>query len=129
MAVLCRFLTAVALVVHLTVGCCAHHAHACEGKGRLSPVRSDAAPDGQRPESGSDHSHHGANDCRGSKCSSVSDGRSVGDSFVPRFQASFAVVLDAPPSLVGFNHEQCTLSSGRLLLPVRLHLADQVLLI
>lgn len=127
MAVFCRILIAGTLVVHLTVGCCGHHAHACEGD--LSPAHSDATHDGQCPENECDHSHHGANDCQGARCSFVSSSRPVGDWLVQPLQASFPTLLCDQPSLVGFSPEQPTLSSGRLLLPVRLHLANQVLLI
>ena len=129
MARLCRILIAATLVVHLTVGCCSHHAHACEGKDRPSPAHSDATPDGQCHGQSADHSHHGAEDCREEKCSFVSPNRTVSDSFVLPLQAFFVALLDDQLPLVGIGREQHTLSSGRLLLPVRLHLANQVLLI
>jgi hypothetical protein len=129
MAGLCRILMAATLVVHLTVGCCWHHAHACEGKDCSRPAHGDAPHDGRCPESGGDHSHHGANDCHGAKCSFVIPSRAVCDSFVRPFQASISVLVDAQPSPAGFGPEQHALFSGWLLLPVRLHLANQVLLI
>lgn len=153
MAGLCRILIAATLVVHLTVGCCAHHAHACEGKDRPSTAHSDATPDGQRPGrsedhshhgtkdckaetpdgqcpgQSADHSHHGAEDCQGEECSFVPPNRAVSDSFVLPLQALFVALLDDQIPLVGIGREQHTLSSGRLILPVRLHLANQVLLI
>ncbi len=127
MAAFCRILIAGTLVVHLTVGCCGHHAHACEGD--FSLAHRDATQDGQCRANECDHSHHGANDCQGARCSFVSSSRPVSDRLVPPHQASFSALLYDRPSLVGFSPEQPTLSSGRLLLPVRLHLANQVLLI
>ncbi len=126
MAALCRILTAATLVVHMMVGCCAHHAHAC--KGDLSPAHGDAAHDGQSP--GDSHpSHHGANDCQGAKCSMVCSGQPDGDSLVQPFQAFRAVLLDDRPSPAGSGRQRYDQASGRLLLPVRPHLANRVLLI
>ncbi len=129
MSGLLRILTAAVFTAHLTLGCCSHHAHGCEGKDRPSPAHGDATPDGQCPESGSDHSHHGPQDCEGAKCSFVSPSRTVSSSFVPPVQASFVALLDDQPSQAGIGSEQHVLAAGRLLLPVRLHLANQVLLI
>jgi hypothetical protein len=129
MAGLCRILVAATLVVHLTVGCCWHHAHGCEGKDRPTPPHSDATHDGQCSKSSIDHSQHGPQGCEGAKCSFVSSSRTVSDSFVQPVQASFVALLDDQPSLVGIGSEQYSPTSGRLLPPVRLHLANQVLLI
>ena len=38
MAGLVRIVTAAMLAVHVMVGCCAHHAHACEQRGPLAFV-------------------------------------------------------------------------------------------
>lgn len=127
MAGLCRVLIAGTLVVHVTVGCCWHHAHACERN--LSLAYRDATHDGQSPENSGDHSQHGVNDCQGARCSFVFSSRAVSDLLVQPLQVSFAALLYDQPSLVGFCSEQPCLASGRLLLPVRLHLANQVLLI
>jgi len=124
-----RILTAALLVAHFTVGCCAHHAHACDGMDRPLPAQGAATPDGQCPGSGVDHAHHGPHDCQGGKCSVVSPNRTVRDGFVPPFQTFSAPLLDDLPALVGNAAEQRFFPTGRLLLPVRLHLANQVLLI
>jgi hypothetical protein len=129
MAVLCRILIAATLVVHLTVGCCSHHAHACDAGSCNLPAHGEGAHDGQCPESGADHSHHGANDCQGPMCSLVFSSRTVGNLFAGLCQASLAALPDEATAQVVLGHEPCFLSSGRLLLPVRLHLANQVLLI
>ena len=129
MAGLCRVLIAATLVIHLLVGCCSHHAHACDNKDCPSPTHSDATHDGQCSDSGSDHSHHGPQDCEGTKCSFVSPSRSVSDSFVLPLQPFFAAMLDNQLPQVGAGREHYSLASGRLQLPVRLHLAYQVLLI
>ena len=131
MAGLCRVLIAATLVVHLTVGCCSHHAHGCDGMDCPSVAHSDAAHDhdGQYPDNGGDRSPHGAQDCQGVKCSFVFPSRTATDSVVRPFQTSFAVLLNDQTSLVGCGIEQYSQISGRLMLPVRLHLANQVLLI
>jgi hypothetical protein len=133
MASLCRIVVAATLVVHLIVGCCAHHAHACDTRDCLSPADRAATQDGQCHESGGDHSHHGPRDCQGDKCSflarSVSPNRAVSESRTLSFQTCFAALPDDRLPRVGFGPEQLSLASGRLLLPVPLHLANHVLLI
>jgi hypothetical protein len=129
MAKLCRIATAAMLAVHITVGCCAHHAHGCEGKDCSSSAHGDATHDGQCPGRGAGNSHHGSHDCHGEKCSFVSPSRTVSDSLVLPFQAFFAPSLDNQLPPVGMGRGRDFLASGRLLLPVRLHLANQVLLI
>jgi len=128
MAGLCRMLIAATLVVHLTVGCCSHHAHASDGRDSSIPAQGAATPDGQCSGRGVGHTHHGPQDCQGGKCSVVSPNRTVVDSLVPAFKAFCAPLLDDLASLVGVVSEQL-FPAGRLLLPVRLHLANQVLLI
>lgn len=132
MVLLCRIVTAAIFVVHLTVGCCAHHAHACDGQGQSSPAQEFTTPGGQcqdgRGEQ-ADHTDHGPQDCQGAKCSVVSLGRPVIDLVASPCQASFALLFDDPLSLVSAASEQYFFPTGRLLLPVRLHLANQVLLI
>jgi hypothetical protein len=129
MAALCRILTAATLVVHLIVGCCSHHAHACDGGDCSLQFHSDALHEGHVPESCDDHSHHGANDCRGAKCTFDCSSRPIGSLFVLPCHAFLAVVPDGAAKPIVSGDERCFFSSGRLLLPVRLHLANQVLLI
>jgi hypothetical protein len=130
-----RILTAAMLAIHLMVGCCWHHAHAGDNKDCSSPARNDASHDGdQCPESGDGHSHHGPQNCQGERCSflapAVSPNQAVGGSLTLSFQTVFMALPDDQLPLVGFGPEQqLSLASGRLLLAVRLHLANQVLLI
>ncbi len=132
MARLCRLFIAATLVLHLTVGCCWHHAHACEGRGDMPPASGHPLPDGQCPDgSGSraNHTHHGPQDCRGGTCSAVMSNQIARD-WLARPSLAFVVPLaSGPSSLLGLSWEQRSISTGRLLLPVRLHLANQVLLI
>jgi hypothetical protein len=132
MSGLFRILTAVVFTVHLIVGCCSHHAHGCDSQGRL-PLAQGAATTGQYYSDGSssgvDHANHGPQDCQGAKCSIVSPSRTAVDSLVLPFQASVAPLFDNLASLVSVVSEQHFFSAARLLLPVRLHLANQVLLI
>lgn len=127
---LSRILNVAMLVVHLMVGCCAYRAHCCERKHASSATHADATLfEGQCSECRCDPSHQGPHDCQGRKCFRASPRRPVGGPFSPPFQASFAALPNAhsPRLATGLQHQ--SLATGRLLLPVRLHLANQVLLI
>jgi hypothetical protein len=127
-----RCLTAVMLAVHVTVGCCAHHVHACEDQGHCPPGGGGTSPDGQchaGHSSPAEHAHHGPHDCQGSKCSFIVTSQTAGNAFVQLSQVFFVPLLDDLSSLPGICCGQHFLPTGRLLLPVRLHLANQVLLI
>jgi hypothetical protein len=133
MAYLCRILTSVMLAAHLTVGCCAHHAHACDGK-QPSPgaPQQPASHHSCTPVSGL-HGQvsgpsHGHSQCQGTKCSMVmATGSTV--LLLPLYQAPGAILSDHGSPLLGIHSQQHDFSAGRLLLPVSLHLANQVLLI
>lgn len=132
MVLLCRIVTATVFMVHLWVGCCGHHAHACDSQGQSSPAQESTTPNGQYQDGRgehADHTHHGPQDCQGAKCSVISLGRPVIDLVASPCHVSFALLFDDPLSLVSAASEQHFFPTGRLLLPVRLHLANQVLLI
>jgi hypothetical protein len=129
MATLCRIFVAATLLVHLMVGCCSHHAHDCESAALSSPVHSHATHDDQCPENGSDHSHHGADDCEGVKCSFVRSNQIASDSFGRPSQAFLVAVPCDPAAVVGIVSERHFVAADWPALPVRLHLANQVLLI
>ena len=130
-------LSAAILVVHLMVGCCAHHAHDCPqtcdarhpaetGDDSGSPCdRHSHDEQGQ-----SENHHHAPQECHGVKCLFV---RTTNDTTAKAFaqpcQAQVAPLLDDALASLGILSEQHFFSTGRLLLPVRLHLAKQVLLI
>jgi len=125
-----RVLTAVMLVTHLLVGCCAHHAHACEGypaSGQDPAASHGECPDGQHHPS--DHADHGPYDCLVSPCSFITSDRTAGDSFPDGLQAVTMPLPEEAASLRGVLSGQRFSPTGRLALPVRLHLANQVLLI
>lgn len=131
MAGLWRMVIAVMFAFHLTVGCCAHHAHACEGFAH-SPAGADHSGHGGGSESTSgcrDHGQHGPHDCQGDQCSVVLRSQADSASFCLPLQVAFVLLAGEQPSRIGFQAEQLSLASSRLLLPVRLHLANQVLLI
>ncbi len=130
-------LTAAILVVHLLVGCCAHHAHDCrqacdarhaQGMGHDAGAPCDGHSSGE-PGQTTDH-HHGSDECQGGKCSYL---RTANDTLAKAFLqprlTHVTPILADDSALVGVFSEQPALASGRLLLPVRLHLANQVLLI
>jgi hypothetical protein len=132
MAKLWRLIVGAMLVIHLTVGCCAHHGHASEA---TSPCASDCGDDASHRDctdgvgSQADHGHHAPHDCQGGKCFLVPPNPLAKTWFGQPFQVSFIGLLDGSSSLSGFSSEQRLLPRGRFSLPVRLHLANQVLLI
>lgn len=132
MAGLFRVLTAVVFTAHIMLGCCSHHAHAGACKDCPSSSRETPTHDGQCPDShgnGSDHSQHGSPECQGAKCSFVSP-RSEASNSIGQFSQMFvAPLFQDLSSLTGIAKEQHSFATGRLLTPIRLHLANQVLLI
>jgi len=129
MAGLCRILTAALVLAHFTMGCCAHHAHACGCMDHSLPVHGAITPDSKCAGSGANNTHHCPDDCQGSRCSVVLPSRAVSESFVQCFQASFIPLLDDAPSLCVILSGQYFFSTDRLLPPIRLHLVNQVQLI
>lgn len=130
MGTLSRILSIGLLVVHLMVCCCcSDRARSCAGKPCPSRVQGGAASDKQNPHCGCDHSHHGTPACQGVKCSLVSPRRIVGGSLIRTFQASFVGLPDGQLAHAAIGSLQHSQASGHLLLPVRLHLANHVLLI
>jgi hypothetical protein len=126
MSRLFRVLTAVVFAVHLMVGCCAHRAHACEGKDDMQPAHGQC-PDGH--DGGTDNSHRGPHDCQWNQCSFVASSSPSSHSFVQPSQAFFTALLTDQPSLVGTGTEQHCFTTGRLLMSVHLYLVNQVLLV
>jgi hypothetical protein len=124
MAGLCRILTTATVVVHLTVGCCAHHVLGCEGM--VCPFHAPI-PCGQSQECECEHSEYPQGN-PGSRRSSVAPRRTTGDSDSPPFQAFLALPNDQANRL-NIGLQQRLQATRLLLLPVRLHLANQVLLI
>lgn len=126
MAGLARILSIATLIVHLMVGCCSHHAQGCESRDR-SAATGESTPDGRCAPCLCDH--HGTEDCRSSKCSLPFPRRTVAGSALPRSEASLATWTDSGLSGAGIASHERFRATGRLLMPVRLHLANQVLLI
>jgi hypothetical protein len=130
-------LSAAILVVHLVVGCCAHHAHDCpqtcearhsEGTGDDAGTPCDGHSHNEQGQT-NDH-HHGPDECRGVKCSFVRAANdTIAKAILQLCQAQVAPLLDDVSASPGILSEQHFFAAGRLLLPVRLHLANQVLLI
>ena len=132
MSRLFRILTAMVLTVHLIMGCCVHHAHACDGMGNSIPVQGTASLGSQcsdSPGNGSDHANHGSQKCQGEKCSFVLSSSAVGNSLNHPLQSFDVPLLNATFFQVNVVSAQHYFATGQLLLPVRLHLANQVLLI
>ena len=129
-------LTAVMLLAHAALGCCAHHEHACgavhgsvavggaQHHGSSSCCTHSAGNGGQ-----TGHEHHGQDQCEGFPCDFVrpptdrySESRDL--SCPPVALSSSCVV----PALIGGQREQ-NLGWTGILPPLRRHLVHQVLLI
>jgi hypothetical protein len=135
MADLGRILTAAMFAFHVIVGCCAHHAHACNEMDASHPSHEAEVSVGHSVEGFClghlvDHVEHGPNDCHGSQCTFV---RPTHDVVVPSLvQLGHLWVLPSLCHQLGageFSEAQHCFPAGRLLMPVPLHLANQVLLI
>ena len=128
-------LTAVLLLAHTVVGCCWHHVHACGHEhGPLALVGFQHGSDqhygctGGASEQSRD-THSGGDDCRGSKCNFVVAKDSAVRVSGPACElAVLPGLADDCDSACGLLHP-ALFRTGGLLLPVRLHLANQVLLI
>lgn len=129
-------LTAVVVFVHAVLGCCSHHSHACgEMHDSLAPIVGDhcadvrhSSTDGSEARSADDH--QGRDDCKGSRCEMVRRGydRPIELSpFVYQFSGPALHLADQVSNNPFFAQNLCT--NGILLMPVRLHLMNQVLLI
>jgi len=125
---LCRILSIAVLVVNLMVGCCAHDVQGCESKRTSATTYGDTTLQGQCPGCRCNQPHHGPRECQGRKFS-FSPRRFVGRSWSLPLRASLAGLPNADFSRLAVGLHQPFRASGRLLLPVRLHLANQVLLI
>jgi hypothetical protein len=122
-------LSIVLLVVHLVVGCCAHHVRGCETKHTSRVAHGDTTLDRQCPECGCGQSHQGSRDCQNRKCFRTSPRRPLGRPFGPPLLVSAAIMPDAHLTRLATRWQHQSPATGRLLLPVRLYLANQVLLI
>lgn len=130
MAGLFRVLTVVTLTVHLTMGCCWHHAHGCPDDASQASSPHQAMP-GAACSCNDAPSDHGSHGCHEPKCSFVAASRLVVDATAASgfAQATSGALLNDPSSREGFSSFSLLSSMDRLLPPVRLHLAHQVLLI
>jgi hypothetical protein len=112
------------------VGCCCHHAHADDCCARIPLSNADAAPDSQYPCGHNHDQQHGQNDCHGIKCSFLRTlSVTASKSLLQLCQITVALPTGTVSALPGASVEQHSISTGRLLWPVRLHLANQVLII
>jgi hypothetical protein len=132
MSRLIRIITAAMFTAHIMLGCCIHHAHACESQGDALPVQGTAAQDCQCPDDHgcqTQHSNHGSQGCKGEKCCFVHSNLTAGNSLVQlsrMFVTPLFQDVSSPDVTVKQRH---SIDTGRLLTPLRLHLANQVLLI
>jgi len=126
-------LTAVMLLTHAVLGCCAHHVHAC-GDAHGQVGRNHGSTAGHEHSTGhsdrSESSHREHDDCRGNRCEMVR----LANPLTGKSHSASHPLLALPcpgtaqASNDGYRCQQpCTF--GTRSLPVRIHLANQVLLI
>jgi hypothetical protein len=129
---ICRMVSAAIFLAHMTVGCCAHHAHAVDGGSQSSPIQDSALCDGASCGNSGDqsgHAPHAPQDCQGDACFAVSVSPGVPDSLEDSGQALASVLPCKRPHVARIGSSVHALVLRRMPLPVRLHLANQVLLI
>ena len=134
---LTTLITTAALLLHMTLGCCAHHAHAAEGSGCShqhglnAPAVADLHEQHEHDHDDSDNSHENpsAPPCDELQCSFLASGKvSLGqhgccdDCNVPSY---FSIQFLAPQQ----KQSHAAHNWGLPALPVRTHLALQILLI
>ena len=133
------FLTAVAFLLHLGLGCCAHHTHGSGGNERAIPTPQADATAEHGHSHGHDHSVPDSNapecpgdshdDCHQNHCSFLVTGKTTvtPDTLVTALPpaAHDAVVAQRASSSANWIRD----TGDHLQLPVRLHLFNQVLLI
>lgn len=126
---LARNLCITILTVHLTVGCCTSFAHRC--RTRLSSWRVPRGTVVQRrcQQCRCESSHRGPKECQHPKRPVTARRRPTDGPAGSQFPASFAVVHHGCFSRCEPGLQQHSSATGRLLMPVRLHLANRVLLI
>ena len=128
-------LTAAVLLTHALLGCCWHHAHACgDANDRLAVAgwqhQCDAEEDASAGSPDRLHHRHDRDDCRGTRCSFLATAKSSAGIAPPGCHVSVAFALPASNPTVSAGPGEDRLSLvGLSLLPVRLHLLHQVLLI
>ena len=127
------YLTAAMLAAHALLGCCWHHAHACgqtHDPLALAGWQHNAEAHGDGATGCSDRSSHERDDCRAPRCDFVVSARVNPPALSPAPSLSAVpTVPGADQASLGNSLEQPFGTAGVRLPPVRLHLANQVLLI
>ena len=125
---LSRILSIAAMVTHLMVSCC-HCSRQCEDKSCSDLCQGMTAPTEESRGRLCDHSHSELPCCGAVKSPALHPRAKAGVHLGPRSTTSSGLPPDHDPPGLAFNSQDHSLAGGRLLLPVRLHLANRVLLI
>ncbi len=143
MRAIVTLITGAAFMLHFTLGCCAHHAHAAEGTFCSEHDQVAVQDHDCHGHDGHDHESPGSGDqspgdsksdcpdkhCNDAQCVFMAAGKTVVAKAA--FMAVLPLVL-AQPDLFAASlpHVTAAIDSGGLIaLPVRMHLFNQVLLI
>lgn len=125
---LSRILSIAAMVIHLSVNCC-HCSRQCEDKSCSSPRQGVTAPIEESTGCLCDHSHSELPCCQAAKSPTLHARAKAGGHLGSRSATSSGPPTDGERPGVASSFQGHSLACGRLLLPVRLHLANHVLLI
>jgi len=130
-----NFITATAFLTHMLVGCCWHHAHACEEHAGASVALNHSTTDcdahGHQHADHSESGDHGEDsshdDCDGQSCVATCDLSSHGPNELGLFDLTFDLSPQTTQTFaITFERTQVERDTGP---SVRPHLAHQVLLI
>ncbi len=135
MSGLLSHLASVALLLHMLLGCCWHHAHSCQHRLSMTPggQRGDDCDEGATGAHGlpAGQDHHGSDRCQGSPCVFTAVER-----FTPATQAQFldiavavAPAAETGTTLVAMFASPASPDLAGPCPPLRLHLVNQVLLL
>ena len=127
-----RKLIASLLVAQLLTGsCCAHHAGLCDATAQRCPSHETAMSTHQDSDclaAAPQQPHNRHQDCQVGPCSTVLINRVISLPIQLSHVQAVPLLCDLLAQ-IGNPSEQCSLQSDGRLLPIRLHLANQVLLI
>lgn len=130
MAKFVRIITALLLVAHFTLGCCAHHGHACEASepGSQQAEAAEHCCHGDEASSEPHQSQQDGHECQGDRCSVLLTVVPVGVASAGHSSAILAWTAVVPLP-VPLNRSGRPVMSFGGVLPDRLYLAKRVLLI
>jgi hypothetical protein len=120
--------TAIVVLLHALLGCCAHHAHACVEAGKTRVEHACHTHDHGAPEPAGDHGGHNHN-CDGNACVYVRAEKAHVSAELASSPLHFAGLTEQRPTPAGTESWVHVVGLHEFSSPLRLHLLHQVLLI